>query len=67
MATIQLVDLAHARSGRQGGHRQRGGHRLRCPRDYPLLGRPSPERVKAHFGEHGEGRVERFELPNLTR
>jgi hypothetical protein len=66
MATIQLVDLAHARSGDKGDTAN-VGVLVYDPRDYDLLRETlTVERVKAHFGERVKGKVERFELPNLN-
>jgi hypothetical protein len=66
MATIQLVDLAHARSGDKGDTANVGVIAY-DPRDYGLLRETlTVERVKAHFGERVKGEVERFELPNLN-
>ena len=62
---IQLVELAHARSGDKGDTANVG---LIALRDdiYPLLvSEVTAERVKEHFGEMVKGEVERFELPNL--
>jgi len=65
MTTIQLVHLAHARSGDKGDTANVGVIAYR-PEDYELLReRLTPERVKAHFGVMVQGEVERFELPNL--
>jgi hypothetical protein len=65
MAEIQLVDLAHARSGDKGDTANVGIIAYRAE-DYPLLREVlTPERVKAHFGSMVSGDVERFELPNL--
>lgn len=65
MARIQLVDLAHARSGDKGDTANVGVIAY-DPRDYDLLREVlTAERVKAHFGERVRGAVERFELPNL--
>ncbi len=65
MATVQLVDLAHARSGDKGDTANVGIIAY-DPQDYPLLREIlTPERVKAHFGGMVKGDVERFELPNL--
>src|SRR3954471_2541014 len=62
---IQLVDLAHARSGDKGDTANVGLIALQ-PEAYPLLVREvTAERVKQHFGEIVKGDVERFELPNL--
>ena len=65
MARIQLVHLAHARSGDKG-NRANVGIIAYDPAHYPLLQELlTPERVKAHFGSLVQGKVERFELPNL--
>jgi hypothetical protein len=65
MATIQLVDLAHARSGDKGDTANVGVIAYDA-RDYDLLRELlTAERVKAHFGDLVKGGVERFELPNL--
>ncbi len=64
-ARIQLVDLAHARSGDKGDTANVGVIAYDS-RDYPLLRELlTVERVKAHFGAMVAGEVERFELPNL--
>lgn len=62
---IQLVKLAHARSGDKGDTANVG---LIAFKDeyYPLLVREvTAEKVKEHFGEICKGKVERFELSNL--
>ncbi len=65
MPTIQLVDLAHARSGDKGDTANVGVIAY-DPRDWELLRETlTEERVKAHFGEMVKGDVERYELPNL--
>ena len=65
MARIQLVDLAHARSGDKGDTANIGLIAY-DPTHYELLRREvTAERVKAHFGALVKGRVQRFELPNL--
>lgn len=62
---IQLVKLAHARSGDKGDTANVGLIALK-DEYYPLLVREvTAERVKEHFGEICKGKVERFELPNL--
>ena len=62
---IQLVKLAHARSGDKGDTANVGLIALKAEY-YPLLvSEVTAERVKAHFGEMVKGEVERFELPNL--
>ena len=65
MARIQLLHLAHARSGDKGDTANVGVIALR-PEFYPVLvDQLTPERVKAHFAGIAFGEVERFELPNL--
>ncbi len=62
---VQLVKLAHARSGDKGDTANVG---LIALRDdiYPVLVREvTAVRVKQHFGAMVKGAVERFELPNL--
>jgi hypothetical protein len=62
---VQLVKLAHARSGDKGDTANIG---LIALRDdiYPILVREvTAERVKQHFKGICQGEVERFELPNL--
>ncbi len=62
---IQLVKLAHARSGDKGDTANVGLIALK-DQYYPLLVREvTAERVKDHFGDMVKGGVERFELPNL--
>jgi hypothetical protein len=62
---IQLVSLAHARSGDKGDTANVGLIALQ-PEYYPLLVREvTAERVKHHFAGICKGNVERFELPNL--
>lgn len=62
---VQLVKLAHARSGDKGDTANVGLIALKGEY-YPLLVREvTAERVKQHFGEMVKGDVERFELPNL--
>ncbi len=62
---VQLLKLAHARSGDKGDTANVGLIALK-DEYYPLLVRcVTPERVKRHFEGICRGRVERFELPNL--
>lgn len=62
---VQLVKLAHARSGDKGDTANVGLIALK-EEYYPVLVREvTAERVKEHFGEMVKGDVERFELPNL--
>lgn len=63
---IELLKLAHARSGDKGDTANVGVIALKED-FYPLLVREvTAERVKNHFGEMVKGAVERFELPNLS-
>jgi len=62
---VQLVKLAHARSGDKGDTANVGLIALREVL-YPILVREvTGERVKQHFQGICKGEVERFELPNL--
>jgi hypothetical protein len=62
---IRLIEIAHARSGDKGDTANIGLI-AREPRFYPILLREvTPERVKAHFNGLCQGKVERYELPNL--
>jgi len=62
---IQLLHLAHARSGDKGDTANVGVIAY-DPEDYPLLARVlTVDRVRTHFSGICLGRVERFELPNL--
>jgi len=62
---IQLIKLAHARSGDKGDTANIGLIAL-SDEIYPLLVREvTAERVKRHFKGICNGEVERFELPNL--
>lgn len=62
---VQLVKIAHARSGDKGDTANVGliAFKDEC---YPVLVREvTAEAVKKHFGVMVKGDVERFELPNL--
>lgn len=62
---VQLVRLAHARSGDKGDTANIGLLALR-PELYPILVQEvTAERVRRHFAGICHGEVERFELPNL--
>ncbi|MEA2205298.1 MAG: hypothetical protein QOE77_2074 [Blastocatellia bacterium] len=62
---IQLVKIAHARSGDKGDTANIGLIALN-DEAYPLLVREvTAARVKEHFRGICQGEVERFELPNL--
>ncbi|MCH9014664.1 MAG: hypothetical protein IH877_03105 [Gemmatimonadetes bacterium] len=63
---VQLVKLAHARSGDKGDTANVGLIALK-PGFYPLLAKKvTAARVARHFKGIIEGDVERFELPNLN-
>ena len=63
---IQLVKIAHARSGDKGDTANVGIIALK-QEFYPLLVKHvTAEAVKEHFGPLVKGGVERFELPNLN-
>ena len=65
MARVQLVDVAHTRSGDKGDTANVGVIAY-DPEHYELLCRElTTDRVKDHFGSMVRGEVERFELPNL--
>jgi hypothetical protein len=63
---IELLKLAHARSGDKGDTANVGVIALK-EEFYPILVREvTGEKVKEHFGAMVKGAVERFELPNLS-
>ncbi len=65
MPRIQLLHLAHARSGDKGDTANVGVIALK-PEFYPVLVEQlTVDRVKQHFQGLMHGAVERFELPNL--
>ncbi len=65
MARVQLVHVAHTRSGDKGDTANEGVIAY-DPEHYELLrSQLTTDRVKAHFGSMVRGDVERFELPNL--
>ena len=62
---VQLVDIAHARSGDKGDTANVGVIALR-PEWYSVLEKyVTRERVREHFRDVIAGDVERYELPNL--
>ena len=64
MARVQLVDVAHTRSGDKGDTANVGVIAY-DPEHYELLCRElTTDRVKDHFGSMVRGAVARFELPN---
>ncbi|MGC8594687.1 MAG: AtuA-related protein [Candidatus Kryptoniota bacterium] len=65
MKKVQLLKLAHARSGDKGDA-SNIGLIARKPEYYPiLLEKVTTAAVKRHFGEICRGEVERFEMPNI--
>ncbi|MDE2794576.1 MAG: hypothetical protein OXL34_07130 [Gemmatimonadota bacterium] len=65
MAEVQLVELAHARSGDKGDTAN-VGLIVYDEEDYPIvLEMVTPDRVKEHFKDMVKGPVERFRLDNL--
>lgn len=65
MKTVQLLKLAHARSGDKGDAGNVGVIARRAEW-YPIISAAlTAERVKEHFAGICHGRVDRFELPNL--
>jgi hypothetical protein len=65
MPRVQLLRLAHARSGDKGDTANVGLIALK-PEYYPILEKEvTAERVRKHFEGIALGDVERFELPNL--
>ena len=65
MKKIQLLKLAHARSGDKGDAGNVGVIARRAEW-YPIIAQAlTTERVKEHFTGICHGPVERFELPNL--
>ena len=65
MAEVQLVELAHARSGDKGDTAN-VGLIVYDEEDYPIvLEMVTPDRVKKHFKDKVKGPVERFRLDNL--
>ncbi len=63
---VQLVKLAHARSGDKGDTANIGLIALK-PEFYPLLAKQvTAARVARHFRGVIHGAVERYELPNLN-
>ena len=65
MMRIQLVKLAHARSGDKGDTANVGLLALRDEFYQLLVREVTAARVKEHFKGICKGEVERFELPNL--
>jgi hypothetical protein len=65
MKKVQLVKLAHARSGDKGDTANVGVIAYK-PEYYKILVKElTAEKVKKHFGNNVKGKVERFEMPNI--
>src|SRR3954469_13405591 len=62
---VQLVKLAHARSGDKGDTANVGLIALKDEYYPVLVDKVTADAVKKHFGAMVKGDVERFELPNL--
>jgi hypothetical protein len=65
MAKVQLVKLAHARSGDKGDTANVGLIAYRPEYYAVLVEQVTAARVKEHFKGICHGEVERYELPNL--
>jgi hypothetical protein len=66
MSRVQLIRIAHGRSGDKGDT-VNVGVIARRPEWYPVLQEQvTADRVRAHFGDMVKGGVERFELPNIN-
>jgi hypothetical protein len=65
MKTVQLIELAHARSGDKGNMCNIGLIAKKPEYYQVLVEKVTVERVKQHFEGVCLGKVERFELPNL--
>ena len=65
MARVQLLRIAHARSGDKGDTANVGLIALRPEFYSVLVEEVTAERVKEHFNGICAGNVERYELPNL--
>jgi len=66
MTSVQLVHLAHARSGDKGDTANVGVIAYDEAHYELLKAQLTTEAVKAHFGSMVKGDVERYELPNLS-
>lgn len=65
MKKIQLVKIAHARSGDKGDTANVGVIALK-PEYYDIIkNQLTADKVKKHFGANVKGKVERFEMPNI--
>ena len=66
MTRIQMVHLAHTRSGDKGDTANVGVIAYDAAHFDLLREKLTSEAVKEHFGSMVKGPVERFELPNLS-
>ncbi len=66
MSRVQLVHLAHARSGDKGNTANVGVIAYDEAHYDLLVEQLTPEAVQRHFGDMVRGGVERYELPNLA-
>ncbi|MCH8567711.1 MAG: hypothetical protein LAT67_05585 [Balneolales bacterium] len=65
MAEVHLLEIAHGRSGDKGNG-SNVGIIARHPEIYPFLVKElTTERVKEHMKHVCQGKVERYELPNI--
>jgi hypothetical protein len=62
---IQLVKIAHARSGDKGDTANVGVIALEEQYYEIIKEQVTVERVKEHYGDMVKGEVERFEMPNI--
>lgn len=65
MARVQLLRIAHARSGDKGDTANVGLIAKESKFYGVLVQEVTAERVKEHFAELCEGAVDRYEIPNL--
>lgn len=65
MKAVQLIELAHARSGDKGNMCNIGLIAKKPEYYHALVEKVTADRVKQHFEGVCLGKVERFELPNL--
>lgn len=63
---LQLIEIAHGRSGDKGDTVNVGVIAKRPEYYDVLVEHVTVARVKQHFGDLVKGKVERFELPNLA-
>jgi len=66
MARVRLSEIAHARSGDKGDASNIGLIADRPALYETIRGQVTEARVKEHFAGICRGRVERFEVPNLS-